>query len=152
MSAGTVVAENAPLYDQDFHDWTVTQARALRERRPKELDWANLAEEIETLGRSDKRAIESNLNILLVHLLKWRFQPEGRKGGWRSSIREHRARIDRIIAESPSLCGYPEQVLGQEYELARARASDKMGLPENRFPTDPPFSIDEILDPDFWPA
>src|SRR3954452_2341854 len=61
-------------YDKDFHDWAVSQARALRGRQLGALDWENLAEEIESLGRSDQREVTSRLTTLLVHLLKWRYQ------------------------------------------------------------------------------
>jgi hypothetical protein len=123
----------------------------LRERRSSDIDWENVAEEIETLGRSDKRAIESNLNVILLHLLKWRYQSDQRKSGWRSSIAEHRARIRKLTDESPSLRDYPGQVLDEEYQLARTKAADETGLPEERLPLTCPFTISEALDPSFLP-
>jgi hypothetical protein len=152
MSATLAKARSpAKLYDRDFYEWTVAQARALRDARPAELDWGNLAEEIESLGKSDKRSIESNLNVVILHLLKWQFQPDGRKGGWRSSIAEHRLRIRKLTDESPSLRRFPGEALAEEYDLARLKAIDETGLPESQIPIQCPFTIDQILDPGFWP-
>lgn len=142
----------APRYDADFFAWTQDQANRLKGLRPKGLDWINLADEIESLGRSEKRDIESRLSVLLVHLLKWRFQPEPRSGSWRASVVEQRTRMARELAASPSLRGYPAEILAEEYELARPRAADETGLPLESFPTRCPFSIDEVLDPEFWPG
>jgi hypothetical protein len=142
---------NADLYDRDFFEWTVIQARALREERPAGLDWSNLAEEIESLGRSDKRSIASNLNVIIAHLLKWQYQPQKRKAGWKASIAEHRARLRGLIKESPSLRSYPAEVLPDEYPLARLKAIDETELPESALPEECPFTIEQILDPDFWP-
>lgn len=139
------------LYDRDFFEWTVRQGQTLRNMRPAELDWENLAEEIESLGRSDKRSIENNLNVVVLHLLKWHFQPANRKGGWKSSIAEHRARIRKLTDESPSLRRYPDEVLREEYDLARVKAADETGLPESQFPENCPFTIEQVLDPSFWP-
>ena len=87
--------DTAPLYDTDFFLWTQVQAAALRDGKAQELDWANLAEEIESLGKSDRRALGSHLRNLVLHLLKWHGQPTGRDTGhsWRSSIRNARAEI-----------------------------------------------------------
>ena len=77
-------------YDEDLYQWTIEQARALRDRATNALDYDNLAEEIESLGRSDKRDIESRLENLIIHLLKWRYQPEWRSPSWEASIDEAR--------------------------------------------------------------
>lgn len=139
------------LYERDFYAWTRAQAEALRKSRPSEFDWENVAEEIESLGRSDKRSIESNLGVVLLHLLKWRYQGERRKSGWKSSILEHRARLRKLLADSPSLRSYPGEVLAEEYVLARQKASDETGLPESAFPVTCPFSIEQALDLNYWP-
>lgn len=140
------------LYDRDFFKWTLEQARQLRDARPAELDWQNLAEEVESLGKSDKRSISSNLQVLLVHLLKWTYQPEKRKADWKGSIVEHRNRINELIVDSPSLRRHPAIVLAREYVSARLKAEGETGLPENAIPERSPFTIEQILDPDFWPT
>jgi hypothetical protein len=141
----------ATTYEADYFAWTQEQAARLREVRPNSLDWENIAEEIESLGRSDKRAIESRVHVLLVHLLKWWAQPGQRKGGWRSTIQEQRRRIGRETKDCPSLADYPGSVLIEEYEAARLTAIDETGLFDQSFPETCPFTIAQILDPDFWP-
>src|SRR5215475_8808190 len=93
------------LYDQDFYTWTQEQAALLREGAVDALDLTNLAEEIESLGKSDRRALGSHLRNLVLHLLKWRYQPSGRQTGhsWQSSIRNARAEIDVLLEDSRSL-------------------------------------------------
>lgn len=141
----------ATPYDRDFHGWTVEQAALLAARRAEALDWNHLAEEIASLGRSEKREIENRLSFLIQHLLKWRHQPDRQSGNWRATIIEQRRRIARELSDSPSLRGYPAEVLAVEYEIARARAAAETGLPDEAFPAKCPFTIGQILDLDFLP-
>jgi len=138
-------------YNDDFHAWSLDQAALLRRERPGTLDWENLAEEIESLGRSDKRALGSDLKVILEHLIKWRYQPEKRSDSWRDSIEEHRDRIARIVADSPSLAGWPAEVLPVEYARARKKALRDTRLPPSAIPTKSPFSVGQALDPDYLP-
>jgi Domain of unknown function DUF29 len=138
-------------YDADFHAWTQDQAARLRELRPNSLDWENIAEEIETLGRSEKREVENRLGVLLLHLLKWARQPDRRKSGWRATIVEQRRQLLRTLGENPSLATYPYAVLADQYEVARLRAIDETGLEDVDFPEACPFTIEQVLDPAFWP-
>lgn len=141
----------AATYVGDFYAWTRDQSRALRELRPSSIDWENVAEEIETLGRSEKEAIESYLSVVLLHLLKWRYQPQARSSGWKGSLLEHRRRLQRRLKASPSLRRYPASVLDEEYETARLKAAGETKMPEESFPEACPFTIEQILDPDFYP-
>jgi len=136
-------------YETDFYAWTQDQAEKLRARRANEIDWENAAEEIESLGRSDRRSIANNLNVVLVHLLKWIYQPDRRKGGWMASIIEHRDRLRRILGDSPSLRSYPADILAAEYASARRIAAAETELPLRAFPQTCPFSVEEALDPGF---
>ena len=140
------------LYDRDFAAWSEEQGRLLRARSRSDLDWDNLAEEIETLGRSERSEIRSRLVILLQHLLKWEHQPERRKTGWRASILDARDQLNEQIEASPSLKAYPAAILPRQYELARLRASDETGLPMDRFPPDCPYSLADILNDAFFPG
>lgn len=144
--------EHLTRYEQDYALWCAEQGALLRAGRLDALDRENLAEEIESLGRSDRRAIESRLKPLLVHLLKWQFQPEGRSGSWRATIDEQRKRIAKILRESPSLKTYPQDVLQEEYGFARWAAIEETGLPEEAFPEAYPFGIDQVLDSSFFPG
>lgn len=139
-------------YDDDFARWSAEQSELIRQRRFEEVDLENVAEEIESLGRSDKREIESGLKVLLVHLLKLKFQPEQGKPGWRSTIIEQRRRIAKLIEESPSLKAYPMSVLGEEYEYARSDAAAETGIAVAAFPETCPFSIQEVLELSFFPT
>jgi hypothetical protein len=145
------IADRALSYDADFCAWSADQARRLRRLRPERLDWENLAEEIESLGRSDRRAIGSNLKIVLEHLIKWRFQPEKRTASWRDSIDEHRDRILRILDDSPSLSGIPGEILEQEYQRGRRKALRDTGLSPEAIPVSSPFTAKQALDPDYLP-
>jgi hypothetical protein len=141
----------ARSYERDFYAWTAEQARELRRLKPERIDWENLAEEVESLGRSDKRAIGSDLKIVLEHLIKWKFQPEKRSDSWSDSIEEHRDRIARIIEDSPSLASTPGEILAREYLKARRKALRDTNLPQRRIPASCPFKIEDVLDPDFLP-
>src|ERR1700748_2433978 len=90
-------------YDTDLYQWTIEQADALRRRAVNELDYDNLAEEIESVGRSERREIRSRLEILLIHLLKWRYQPEKQSDSWRASVSEARQRIEDVLCDNASL-------------------------------------------------
>jgi hypothetical protein len=140
-------------YDTDFFKWTQQQAEALAAGKASELDWANLAEEIESLGRRDWRALESRLDILLMHLLKWIYQPERRQTGrsWASTIREQRLRIGRILRDSPSLRRQVPELLAASYQNARLLAQDETGLSLETFPEACPWTAEQVLDETFWP-
>jgi len=144
-------ASQPDLYDRDFFAWTIEQSDALSRGQANAVDWKNLAEEVRSLGSNDKNEIESRLLVLLVHLLKWSRQPAKRKPGWAGTIREQRRRIRKRIEASPSLAGYPSEVLAEEYADARFSAADETGLPMSSFPEICPFTATEVLDPDFWP-
>ena len=140
------------LYEADFHRWSEVQARALREQRPADIDWENVAEEIGSLGRSDRHEIKSRLSVVLEHLLKWRFQPAMRSGRWRATLFEQRGRIADLIEESPSLARFPASALEREYERARLRASGETDLPLAAFPETCPFTAEQALDVDYLPG
>jgi Domain of unknown function DUF29 len=143
---------NDGLYDTDIALWSERQANALRRRAGNEIDWENVAEEIESLGRSDRREIRSRLEVICKHLLKWQFQPDARSTSWRGSITESRNKIADLIEESPSLTNYPADILlGPRGAYARGQraAAEETGVAH--LPAACPWSIDRVLDADFWP-
>jgi hypothetical protein len=109
-------------YESDFSAWAEEQACLLKARQAAGLDWGNLAEEVETLGRLEKNEICSRLIVLLLHLLKWQYQPGKRKSGWRASIMEARDGLNEQLEASPSLRSYPARVVRKQYEIARLKA------------------------------
>lgn len=159
--------DTANLYDQDYYLWLSHTAQLIKEGRFSELDAANLTEEIEDMGRSEKRAIKSNLVVVLLHLLKYKYQPEKRTCagahrqpsagespkviGWKSSIREHRRRLRDDFKISPSLKRYFEEVFEECYQDGREQAADETGLPLDTFPEKSPFTPTEVLNPDYLP-
>jgi len=134
-------------YESDLYEWTKEQADALRRRASNALDWDNLAEEIESLGNSNLDQIESRLDNLILHLLKWKYQPELRCGSWRGSIFEARRRIARLLKKNPSLRPYPGEYLPEAYPVAREKALLETGL--YRLPETCPWTIDQVLADDF---
>ena len=150
--ADAVTRDRSSLHEEDFYRWTQQQAALLREGRLDQLDIANLTEEIEDLGRSEKRAIESNLVVVLKHLLKWQFQPRRRSRSWLSSIAEHRRRLRDDLEASPSLRPYAVERLSRCYQDARRQALIETGLAASAMPLEPPYTLDQVLDPDFLPV
>ena len=136
-------------YQSDFHQWTKDQADALRRRAANQLDYDNLAEEIEALGRSDRHEIDSRLEVLIVHLLKLAYQPAQASASWRGSVREARNRIADLIEESPSLHAYPADRLARAYARACIEAADQIGIAA---PETCPWPVKDVLAEEFWPA
>jgi hypothetical protein len=138
-------------YDQDFYAWAIKNAKLLREGKLSEIDGEHIAEELEDVGKSERRALESHLRNVTLHLLKWQFQPGLRGVSWRQSIRNGRIAIDKILYDSSSLKGSLPAMLISEYPPARADAIDETGLIETIFPQGCPFSLEQVLDHTFWP-
>ena len=138
------------LYEQDYYLWLETTAKLLREGQLSALDVANLLEEIEDMGRSEKQAVYSNLKILLMHLLKYGYQPEKRSNSWRASIVEPRQRLKKAFQESPSLQPYYTEIVNECYQDARELAAAETGLAIDNFPVETPFTSEEILKSDYF--
>ena len=142
---------NSADYEEDFCVWTAQQARLLRSGEFSSIDAANIAEEIESLARSDRRELESRMTVLLMHLLKWQKQSKLRSRSWSGTILEQRRRIEKLLKESPSLRPSVEEALAEVYTEAREAASNETGLPETEFPAGCPFTTDEVLSRSFLP-
>lgn len=142
---------NSAGYEEDFYAWTVEQARLLRSGELSSIDAENIAEEIESLGRSDRREIQSRLTVLLTHLLKWQLQPTMRSSSWSGTIREQRRQIEKLLRESPSLQPFIGKALAEAYSDAREDAPEETALPETEFPPECPFTPEEVLSRSFLP-
>lgn len=138
-------------YDQDFYVWTQEQARLLREHRFAELDLANLIDEVESVGRSEKHEIRSRLTVLLAHLLTWKYQPDARKPGWTGTIDEQRHSLLDVLEDNPSLRSRPAEVFARAYAAARVQATKETGIAFALFPEQPPFTLEQVLDTSFLP-
>jgi hypothetical protein len=139
------------LYERDFCLWVEEQVRLLKEGRLEQLDVANLIDEIEDLGIHEKKAVQSNLVVVLKHLLKYQFRPRRRSRSWLSSIAEHRRRLRNDLATSPSLRPYAREVFGECYQDGRRQALIETGLAPDALPSTPAYSLEQALDPDFLP-
>jgi Domain of unknown function DUF29 len=139
------------LYDTDLFLWAQTNVQLLRERRFDDLDVAHIIEEIEDMGKSEKRGVKSHLSVLLSHLLKWEFQPSHRCGSWLGSISNARQSIADLIEESPSLVDLPKEVLLKAYASSRKIASAETGLKLVSFPETCTYTMEQILDEEWLP-
>lgn len=141
----------ADLYDFDFYAWTQEQAALLRAGALHGVDIEHVAEELESMGKSQKRALGSRLTVLLAHLLKWRYQPGARSPGWRNSIAIQRIELQELLEENPSLRPALATLLPAAYRKARLWAASETQLNLNVFPTVCPFDPEQALNDDFWP-
>jgi hypothetical protein len=145
-------------YEEDFFAWTQAQAQELRragaDRNNAPIDWENVAEEIESMGRSQKSEIRSRLRVLLIHILKWQHCPELRERcgrGWRITVREQREQLEQELADSRSLRPFAEGAFADCWKRAVPAAADEADVPVARIPPDPTFTLDDALDPAFPP-
>ncbi|MFB1486267.1 MULTISPECIES: DUF29 domain-containing protein [unclassified Thiocapsa] len=138
-------------YDQDLVRWARETAELIREGSWQAVDVEHLAEELEDLSKSERRAIASQLVRLLLHLRNWQHQPERRSDSWLDSITDARLQIELAIQDSPSLSSYPTLVLAQSYQRARRSAAMQTGRPLATFPETCPYRLEEILDDDWLP-
>jgi len=141
----------AQLYDQDYYLWLVQTAYLLKNKQLTQLDIDHLFEEIADIGKREKRALISNLEILLMHLLKYQYQPENRSNSWRYTIFEHRDRIEKQFNDSPSLKSYFLENFDAAYTKARQKAAIETGMELELFPNTCPFSPENTLDSEFLP-
>jgi hypothetical protein len=140
------------LYDTDFHEWCITMAERLRAGRIDAVDIEHVAEEIEDFGKSQYREMDSRTTVLILHLLKMRYQPDKNTRSWDQTIRDQRIEIRGLLRYNPSLkralAGAPARV----YRDAVDKAANETGLPEDSFPQSCPYSLHEIFGPEFFPG
>jgi len=138
------------LYDKDFYAWLFETTALLRQGRYAEVDVAHIVEELEDMGQRERRAVENHIRNVVLHLLKWRYQPDKRGASWRKSIRNGRIEIQELLKDSPSLTRQTAQMLTNKYPAARADAVDETELGEETFPGQCPFTVEQILDAEYW--
>jgi hypothetical protein len=140
------------LYQIDYYAWTQQQTALLRSQQWNQLDWSNLIEEIESLGKQQRQELRNRLAVLVGHLLKWEYQPQHRSRSWLATLRIQRRDSLRLLKESPSLKSYLDEALQEAYENARDLAMGETNLPEQTFPVCCPYTVTEVLDDRFYPG
>lgn len=146
MSASTA------KYDDDLYTWSLEQAALLRQRKFDQVDLEHIIEEIEDMSKSEKRALQSFLENLLMHLLKWEYQPAYRGRSWKFTIIEQRKRIESHLNENPGLKSKLPDLLEVAYSYAITGAVRETGLKEKTFPETCPWDFEQFTNPEFWPG
>lgn len=138
-------------YETDFYGWIQQQAALLKDGQFGAIDLANIIEEIESMGRSEKRELENRLTVLLQHLLKWKYQPNRRGKSWELTIKGQRSRFLRVLKENPGLKTKLEGCLLNAYQDAVVEAAKETGFDERVFPEACPWNWQELIDSEFYP-
>jgi len=138
-------------YEQDFYAWTQRTADLLRAGRFAEADIEHVAEEIEDMGRRDLRELNSRVQVLMKHLLKWQTQPKRRSRSWSGTIASQRSELEGLLTQSPSLRPKLAGGLGSNYDQAVKLAAAETGLRKEAFPPSCPYRVEQLLDDDFLP-
>ncbi|MDQ5920572.1 MAG: hypothetical protein QG673_628 [Pseudomonadota bacterium] len=140
------------LYKKDFYAWIKEQARLLKTNEFNQLDIANLVEEVESMGSSEVRELESRFEILLMHLLKWKYQPNSRSVSWELTIKEQRKRIAVRIKKMPSLKTLLNETMLEAYDIAIYEAAKETKLSLKAFPDLCEWDLKQVLDDQFYPS
>jgi len=143
---------NIDLYEQDFYRWTMSNARLLRQGRFSEIDAENIAEELESMGRRERRALTSRLAVLLAHLIKWELQPSLRSRSWKYTVKEQRRKIAKLLGENPGFKSDLESMVSEAYEDAFFIVLKETELEEEALPSVCPYSFEQAMEDDFWPG
>lgn len=144
-------SNNSNLYNQDYYLWIKNTVKLLDTGKFTEINLDYLIEELEDMGNSEKRAVSSNLRILLMHLIKYKYQPEKRSNSWLFTIVEHRKRLKVLFKNSTSLKNYYYEIFSETYEDAKDLASAETGLSINDFPNSSPFTPEDVLNENYLP-
>lgn len=139
------------FYSEDFYSWTYEQADLIKKGKFDALDTEHLIEELEDLGNCHYDQLESRLAQLIAHLLKWQIQYWKQTNSWRATIRIQRKSIEKLLRRNPGLKARLTEALTESWSEARDIAIAETDLPDKLFPAICPYTLDEILNSDFWP-
>lgn len=140
-----------PKYEEDVYGWAIRTAQLLKDGKMNEVDFENIIEEIEALGRSEKYELINRLSVLLSHLLKWQYQPAMRGHSWIYSIKEQRKQSKIHLKDNPSLKSKLDDILIDAYDVAISKAAKETTLDEKLFPQECPYTFEQIMDDEFYP-
>lgn len=139
------------LYEKDFYAWAIHNAQLLKKEKLSEIDSEHLAEEIESMGKSEKRELFNRLAILLAHLLEWKYQPAKQSKSWQLTIKEQRFEFNDLLSDSPSLKPTLIKKFSHAYQKALLLAEKETGLFKKTFPKECPFSLKQALQKEYFP-
>ncbi|KJU85017.1 protein containing DUF29 [Candidatus Magnetobacterium bavaricum] len=139
------------LYEVDFYQWVFYNADLLRQGRFAEIDLENIIEELEDMGRNNKRELASRLMVLIMHLLKWQYQPKRRGESWSTTIGNQRTDIKLLLADSPSLKYNIEAIIAKGFIEAKRRFEKETGISARELPQTCPYTFEQLMNHDFWP-
>lgn len=140
------------LYETDFYAWTQEQVSLLRDRQWSQIDLTNLIDEVESLGKQQRQELRNRLGVLLGHLLKWEYQPQGRSRSWLATIRVQRRDTLRLLKENPSLKSALADTLIEAYENGKDLAMGDTDMPQQTFPLLCPYPLSQVLESRFYPG
>ena len=142
------------LYEKDFYAWTQETANALRKQAFNQIDLEHLIEEIESVGASQKSALKNRLRVLLMHLLKWQYQPSHRGRSWSNTIFAQRDDLKDLLTDNPSLKSKVDEILPKSYRLALLDFDTETGISPKQvgIPNNCPYTLEQILDDEFFPG
>jgi len=146
------MAIHSKLHDVDFHAWALENAALLRDGRLSEIDIEHVAEELESIGRSERRELASRLAIIFAHLLKWAHQSGRQSASWRNTIKVRRLDACSVLADNPSLLTQADDIVTAAYDKGKLLAANETGFDEHGFPEHCPWTLEQALDPDYWPG
>jgi len=137
--------EPGTLYEHDETAWAELMADLIAARRWDDVEADNLSEYLRDMARRDRREVHSRLATLLTHLLKWEYQPDGRSNSWLASIKEQRKQL-QLLLESGTLRNHAVEILPKAYAWAVDQASTETALPEDTFPAECPFTLEQVVE------
>lgn len=143
---------NPSLYEQDYYQWTIETAKALKAKAFNKIDIDHLVEEIESMGASERRELQSRLEVLLTHLLKWQYQSVKQSRSWTLTIEEQRKRIKRLLEKMPSLKSGINEEIRESYDYAVIKAAKESKLDKAAFPKELPYTLEQLLNENFYPT
>ncbi len=139
------------LQETDFYRWSMETADALRMGRYVDVDMQAVALELENMGASERRELINHLAVLLMHLLKWQYQPGIRSRSWELTLIEQRREIQDLLEDNPSLKHQLETKLTKAYNKAVLKAEKETNLPQKTFPKECPYNLEQIMQESFYP-
>ncbi len=145
------ISTEKSLYETDFYQWALHNAGLLKQGKLADIDIENVAEELESMSRSEKKELRNRLAILMMHLLKWQYQPQHRSMSWKLTINTQRADIELVLEDSPSLKHNIEITIEDAFKRAESLFEKETNISKKYLPQTCPYTFEQLSDYEFWP-